>query len=259
MQAAMRLKDAVGWNQTEWDWSSLFALAPAGCFGIECGGTLAATATAICFGRDLAWIGMVLTHPDYRGRGFARALMEHALAYLEGRVEWIKLDATEMGRPLYAKLGFEDECAIERWARAAQPAARVELPAGGDRFPDFALDRAAFGAGRGEVLARLAQVECCALTGGYAMGRPGSQAAYFGPCVARSSADARTLLHWFLGRHAHQTIYWDLLPHHLEASGLARAAGFQPLRKLVRMARRGSRPFPHDDRLVYAIAGFEFG
>ena len=256
----MRLKDAAGWNQTALDWSNVMALAPDGCFGIDSDGMLVATTTAVCFGSELAWIGMVLTHPEYRGRGFARALMEHALAYLDERVDWIKLDATDMGRPLYQKLGFVDECVIERWGRPPQPAPRVELSPAKD---DLILDRAAFGADRGALLARLARIESAGTAGGYAMGRPGSKAAYFGPCVAKTPADAGALLAWFLGRHGHENIYWDVLPHNLSARSLASEAGFQPLRRLVRMVRPGSRsgarPFRRDDELVYAIAGFEFG
>ena len=116
--AAMRLKDAVGWNQTALDWKNVLALAPEGCFGIDEGGRLAATTTGVCFGKELAWIGMVITDPNYRGRGLAKRLMEHALYHLRGRgVEWIKLDGTDMGRPLYQQLGFRDEGAIERWLR----------------------------------------------------------------------------------------------------------------------------------------------
>lgn len=252
----MRLKEAAHWNQTEADWRNLLRLAPEGCFAIEQDGALVATTSAVCFGRELAWIGMVLTHPDYRGRGLARQLMEHALAYLDGRVDWIKLDATDMGRPLYRKLGFEDECPIERWVGQVPdlPAGRLELAP-----LEHAMDRQAFGADRQELLAILGQIESAATPHGYAMGRGGSKAAYFGPCVARSAVEARALVDWFRSRHRNETVYWDLLPHNSEAVRIARECGFEPLRKLVRMARPGARPFEHEDGLVYAIAGFEYG
>ena len=252
----MRLKEAAGWNQTEADWRNVMTLAPDGCFGIDAGGTLVATTTAVCFGSDLAWIGMVLTHPDFRGRGLARILMEHALASIEGKVDWIKLDATDMGRPLYRKLGFEDECPIERWAVQA-PAANAETlgPAQVNRV----LDREAFGADRTRLLSLLGKIQSAGAARGYAMGRDGSKAAYFGPCVAEDPEAAATLLRWFLSRHPGEHIYWDLLPANENAVSLAKAHGFQPLRKLVRMAKPGEKPFHHDDRKVYAIAGFEYG
>jgi GNAT superfamily N-acetyltransferase len=49
----------------------------------------------------LAWVGMVLTHPEYRRRGFARRLISHALEYARERgVMTLKLDATSAGRRL---------------------------------------------------------------------------------------------------------------------------------------------------------------
>src|SRR6266545_2784623 len=193
---AMRLKEAAHWNQTGEDWRNVLRLSPAGCFGIDCEGRLAATATNVCYGDRLAWIGMVLTHPDFRGRGLARRLMERSLEWLEARpVEWIKLDATDMGRPLYAKLGFQDECAIERWARPPGGAVPpLHLPAA--QLETWAsLDRSAFGADRAGLLRVLAAGETAEVAGGgYGMGRPGANAAYFGPCVARSADAARALV-----------------------------------------------------------------
>ncbi len=260
---AMRLKEAAGWNQTEQDWLNLMELEPEGCFGLEADGKLVSTATAVRYGVELAWIGMVLTDPEYRGRGFARRLMEHALDWLRAKqVRWIKLDATDMGRPLYLRLGFEDEAIVERWAAPARaPSAE---PAGILPFElDERLDREAFGADRRSLLVRLAHWEAVSWRGsGYAMGRPGSNAFYFGPCVSRSPEAAARLLEWFLARHAGEPVYWDLLPANRAAVDLARAYGFQPRRRLVRMSLRGVGDWPppaHNDQLVYGIAGFEFG
>jgi GNAT superfamily N-acetyltransferase len=251
---AMRLKAAAGWNQTEADWMSLLELEPRGCFGIDADGVLAATATAVRYGTELAWIGMVLTDPAYRGRGFARGLMEHALEWLEGTAV-VKLDATDMGRPLYAKLGFADEAPVERWGRdPAWTGHPAELPRGFDAE----LDRQAFGADRKAVLCRAA-IDCAEIAGGFAMGRPGSRARYFGPCVARSETAARRLLDWFLSHHGGEMVYWDLLPGNAAAVRLAEEYGFRRFRSLIRMARPAGAQLPRRDEFVYAIAGFEFG
>jgi GNAT superfamily N-acetyltransferase len=254
--AAMRLKEAAGWNQTADDWTTLLDVSPEGCFGIDVDGELAASAAVTCYGCDLAWIGMVLTAPEHRGRGLARRLMQHAIAYAERRgAGVIKLDATDMGLPLYRSLGFEHEAGIERWQRHPSPApAAPELPPGFQAE----LDRAAFGTDRGGLAARLA-LESAALESGYAMDRPGSLAAYFGPCVAASPGVARCLLQWFLSRHSGEKVFWDLLPDNPDAARLAEEHGFTRVRCLVRMARPGGSPFMHNDRYVFAIAGFEFG
>jgi hypothetical protein len=70
---------------------------------------------------------------------------------------------------------------------------------------------------------------------------------------------ARVLANWYMNRCGKKPVYWDLLPENREAVKIAQDCGFQPLRKLMRMARPGKQPFAHDDSLVYAIAGFEFG
>lgn len=261
--AAMRLKQAAGWNQTEADWRNLLSMAPESCFGIELDGEVRATTTAICYGRELAWVGMVLTDPAYRGRGLARRLTEHALEYLRReRVHWIKLDATAMGRRVYERLGFRDEAVIERWVR--KPGAlRGEAGSAEPFVLDAALDRQAFGADRAALLRKLAGFEAASIAGGgFAMGRAGSVASYFGPCVARSGDAARDLLAWFLARHADESIYWDILAANRDALELAREFGFERARELTRMSMAGvddPARLQNDDLLVYAAAGFEYG
>lgn len=260
IEAAMRLKEAAGWNQTKQDWERLLEMEPEGCFGLLSDGALVATATAVCYGPVLAWIGMVLTHPAHRGRGCARRLMEHALEFCERRaVRWIKLDATDMGRPLYQRLGFEDEAPIERWVLAKAECAAIEL---GAFKPDLSLDLEAFGADRRSLLGSLAREEAVSAPGGFAMGRPGSKAVYFGPCVAWSAQAARDLIQWFLSRHQGESVAWDLLPGNPEALRLAREFGFERRRQLMRMVRQGAaaaEPFIHNDSYTFAVAGFEYG
>ena len=77
--ACMRLKEAAGWNQTAQDWENLLALEPQGCWVYKIDGVVAGSTTAVCYGRDMAWIGMVLVQPEYRGQGIARKLMRRAL------------------------------------------------------------------------------------------------------------------------------------------------------------------------------------
>ena len=205
---------------------------------------------------------MVLTDPAHRRRGFARRLMEHLIeALAERQVDWIKLDATEAGAPLYREFGFEAECAVERWGSvAAQVRGMPSLSWPGWRL---GLDREAFGADRAQLLGMLAPLGAAAVGDeGYAMARPGSKAAYFGPCISRGPEAAVELLTWFLAGHRGEPVYWDLLPSNVEAVRLARAGGFAPQRRLVRMARRGrpgAAPLDHDDSQAFAIAGFEFG
>jgi GNAT superfamily N-acetyltransferase len=261
--SALRLSAMAGWNHTSQDWLRLIELEPEGCFGIALDGEIVATTTTTCYGEALAWIGMVVTDPNHRGRGFARRLMEHALAFLRARgVAWVKLDATDMGQPLYRRLGFEDEGPIQRWAR---PSSGWSAPPTSVRSfvldPD--LDASAFGADRSRLLLALAAGgEAACLTGAFAMGRSGDRSSFFGPCVTREPEQARSLLEWYLARHPGEEISWNILLGNQEALRLARTSGFEPRRELMRMALRVSpdaTPLKSQVESIYATAGFQFG
>ncbi len=263
--AAMRLKEAAGWNQTEADWRRLLALAPDACFGIDCDGVLAATMTAISYADDLAWIGMVLTAPEFRNRGFARALMRHTLDHLRcSGVSWVKLDATEMGARIYSDFNFQFECAVERWLRPAG-----EIPATVSGCPGQPLEiasiasRDTFGISRRLLLDALLRSGGVSLNGsGFALWRPGSFAHQFGPCVATDADIAERLLRVALHANAGRPLVWDLAPQNAGAVQLASQYGFQPTRRLSRMAcvlRPGAPPVQAAMDSIFALAGFEYG
>ena len=268
IDGAMRLKEAAGWNQTSLDWKRLLRLEPAGCFVDEREGNIAGTTTALRHGSELAWIGMVLVLPEFRRQGIARGLMNHALRWLREKGNRIsRLDATEMGRPLYAELGYKDEAVIERWERP--PVAGSRLSTMRESIADLSnanamLDREACGYDRSTLIRDLVSddsVESTQSESGFAFGRPGSSAWFVGPCVAKSRNGAQELLAGLLEGHEREAVYWDLLPSKGCAAGLASSLGFRPVRRLVRMVLDGSDAIPlgtRSDR-VYATAGFEFG
>lgn len=245
----------AGWNQTQRDWLRLLALEPTGCFGIDDGRQLAATATVITYGQGLAWIGMVLVRVSQRGRGLARTLLQHAIAYTEQRqISCVKLDATDLGEPVYRKLGFELECGVERWVR--QPGDPVMLPPAQRYVLDAAWDREVFGADRSTLLWMLErETTLGALDGSYALGRPGKHAAFFGPCVTRSAASGQQMLASFVAQHVGETIYWDRFAENAAREGAL--LGFQPVRRLKRMYRGVNRPGQPAPQ--FALAGFELG
>lgn len=260
---AMRLVRESGWNQLPSDWERLLSMEPAGCLALECDGRLAATATVICYGKDLAWIGMVLTAIEFRRRGFARRLLHQILEYARQQgISAVKLDATDQGAELYRDCGFIDECEVQRWRRIPDPAeAGREETEDLTYLPDPAYDKVRFGTDRGALLAQLAELGAVGLPGeGYAMSRPGSVAAYFGPCVASSPKSAAKFLKHFLARQPNEPFFWDLLPDNKQAVEVAQEFGFALNRRLVRMVwKHGhvAKAPAHPD--IFAIAGFELG
>jgi len=258
--AAMELSTEVGWNQTSEDWRTLIELSPEGCFGIEVEGVLASTATLLCYGRRLAWVGMVLTRVRFRGRGYARRLLAEALKLADQKgIETVKLDATDQGQPLYEKLGFRCEQPIERWMRSSSshlPSSPVsELSAPRD-WRD--ADQGAFGADRTQLLRNLAQRTPPICVGrSYLLTRPGRTIRYLGPCVAERAEDARLLVAHALQNSAPVEWFWDLFPGNRNAVAIARDFSFAPKRYLRRMVR-GKDLLTRDEK-IYAISGFELG
>ena len=165
------LRALAGWNQTLPDWRRFLAMEPRGCFIAEWDGAPAGTATTIVYGKDLAWIGMVLVHPEYRRRGIGRALLLKCIERLKSlRVRCIKLDATPEGRPVYQNLGFKDEWTLRRWETGLAVPPR-EIPDSHirpwkktDALRFDPCDARAFGVSRHKLILALARQSRCALT-----------------------------------------------------------------------------------------------
>jgi predicted N-acetyltransferase YhbS len=263
----MRLKDLAGWNQTSEDWARFLQESPEGCFVAEWDGHVAGTVTTIVYEGRLAWVGMVLVDPDFRGRGIGTALLQRAVAHLDARrVPCIKLDATPQGKPLYTRLGFKIEYEIER--RVLKRAARPASPAAGqieDLTAIFALDREVFGANRSAVLQSVAdaapELVLVARQGGaiegYALGRKGSRADHLGPWISWNARAARELLESFLARSSRDVIFVDVPASQAWARPLAMEQGFDLSRPLTRMVRGENHPGQPD--FVCAILGPELG
>ena len=260
--AAVALSEQAGWNQTGDDWRLLIELTPQGCLALEADGELAATTTLMCYGRRLAWIGMVLTKMSYRGRGFAQRLLKHALTLAKHmQIETVKLDATDQGRPLYEKLGFRCEQPVERWSRqgTGNPS-YIALPANEPPADNWwVTDHFAFGADRSKLLEHLGRRSRRAQlsAGSYVLSRPGRQTEYLGPSVCDAPGSARTLIERALQDAGSRGWSWDLLPRNTSAVAIAQDLEFRPTRHLQRMVR-GKSVHAREDA-IYAIAGFELG
>ena len=261
------LRNLAGWNQTMQDWARLLALSPEGCFIAEWNGTAAGTATTICYGQELGWIGMLLVHPDFRRRGIGRSLLDRCLEYLRGcDVGCIKLDATSEGKLLYDRLGFQEEWPLTRWEchhfqRPTSVAGTEVRPyTNADAEPVEQLDRKAFGAPRPELSQSLFAGECERLVHqtnrgitGYVTLREGARALYLGPLVASSSSSGDLLINTLLFRATGNAIFWDIPDANAAAVAFAQELGFTAQRHLVRMFL-GPNKCPGTPQHCFAIA-----
>jgi hypothetical protein len=219
-----------------------------------------------CIFDGVAWIAMMLVDESLRGKGIGRALMEHALAYLdEKNVQTVRLDATPLGQPLYEKLGFAAEYSLARYAGSpvggGEPAG-VAVAETIDHEDIFFLDRSVTQADRRRFLTRLLEeqqafiVRASGQLHGYLLTRAGASAAQLGPCIADDVAGPLLLSHG-LARHAGTPVYIDILQSHAPAATLAREHGLLVQRHLLRMSR-GARVCERIESL-WASSGPELG
>ena len=258
--AALELSREAGWNQTAQDWRILVELAPESCLGIEYDGQLVSTATMVCYGKQLAWIGMVLTAVSHRGRGYAKQLLTETLHRAdELGIASVKLDATEQGQPLYEKLGFRAEQVVQRWEGKPSGQGCTDH-AVADRISKMHLqeDRTAFGADRSALLHKLSkQHHVFSKERAFLFTRPGRTHTYLGPCLAKSDLDARVLIEAALASESTNDFYWDVLAASTSAISFAHELAFTPKRQLLRMVR--GHDLRADEARIYGLAGFEFG
>jgi len=276
-QADLAFADSVralaGWNQTLADWERFLRMAPEGCFLAEWHGTPAGTATTTIYGRALAWIGMVLVHPDFRRRGIGRALLQHCVTRLRDQaVRCIKLDATPAGKLVYDGLGFQSEWPLSRWAGRPTSGAPVMDTPGIRSFrpSDMAaiemLDTRAFGVSRQALLLELTRQSRDPVViesepggiKGFGLARAGSQALYLGPVVAESDSAGLDLVQALIARNPAPAVFWDIPDANEAAVSWAQSHGLVIQRPLTRMFL-GENSAPGVIRRVFALAGPEIG
>ena len=241
-----------GWLPDRAKWALLLAASEV--FGIDApdGRGLAGSVTLTRWGADYAAVGMMLAAARYERRGLGWALMEHALR-AAGDGATVTLFATDMGRPLYEKLGFapvrRNVSFVGRFrapsgheGHGVRAATEADLPAILD------LDRAAFGGDRGHILTRLPafadRIAVAEAGGEDGQGISGYAAAWrnapastvIGPLVAPDGETARRLV-TALAADAPTPVRLDLDPDRAELPGWAHAHGLEPTGRTVAMAR----------------------
>ncbi len=233
----LSLGEMSGWNQVRTDWLRIVNYEPQGCFVGMINRTPVSTITTTTYGTELAWIGMMLVHPDYRRQGIASALMKHAIAWLDERqIQCIKLDATPAGAPVYEQLGFQNEWNFHRYSREGEPS-ETFVEATSSTFEIHSIDEAAFGVNRSNWLQRLAaDSHAETYDSDFGMLRSGRLATYLGPVIAEKSSTAEALIGQLLAK-TNGPVFWDVPGPNATAVELAEQFGFQQVRPLTRMWR----------------------
>jgi GNAT superfamily N-acetyltransferase len=192
LPGAVRLSQQAQWPHRSEDWA-LTLTQSRGVVAIE-QDRVVGTAIASLFG-DVATLNMIIVDEALRGRKLGRKLMD-AVIQIAGPRE-MRLIATSDGLPLYKKLGFQTTGEIFQFqgdVQAAAPQIAVQTD-GAELEALVAMDRAASGLDRGDLLARIvAEGTVFHCETGFAVLRDFGRGQVLGPIVAKDLTTAQSLL-----------------------------------------------------------------
>jgi ribosomal protein S18 acetylase RimI-like enzyme len=193
---------------------------------------------------NTGWIGHVFVRPEVRGHGLGTRMTSVAMDVLQrAGCPTILLVATDLGRPIYERMGFEVESYYHEMRGTALPRTaalapyRPLLPS--DRAALAALDRQVTGDNRGLILTRFQDfawgVSRNGALAGAAVPLPwgGAWAALL-PGAANAEADAFVRLLRTVGSVGPEVVLYPPDENRL-ALDLLRDSGFEELRTVPRM------------------------
>ncbi|HGE7609882.1 GNAT family N-acetyltransferase [Bacillus thuringiensis] len=177
---------------------------------------LIASAAIILYGEALASIGMVIVHPDYKGRGIGKVITNSCMSSVSAQTP-IMLIATDEGKPLYEKLGFRVVSYVSKYIcnsynvnhKCAENEECMMVYKEGDLEGIIKIDEGAFGTSRNEFLKqRIMQSEQCVVVKdteenvvGYGISIQTPENKIIGPVVAKNNAMAMRIVHDFARGH----------------------------------------------------------
>lgn len=210
----LALSEAVAWDYDPAEFKTALAAGTlVGCKGPD--GVLQACAGLFPYGRRLCSLGMVIVHPSCQGQGLGRLVTRVCMDRAAGRPTI--LAATDLGRPLYERLGFQVVDSLHKLIATRFVDVGAGVPPGwriaNGSPPDFAalvaLDAEALGEARPAWLrARMAQVvdhvwliDSNGRLGGFALGIQTPAVRVIGPVVAPDAGTAQALVAALGRRH----------------------------------------------------------
>ncbi len=245
----------IGWSQSAATWEQTIRWSGDGGFCLTVGDELIATVIVMTYGTDLAWIGMVVTHPDYRRQGLAQRMMEVGLDYAQKRgLSTIMLDASAMGYPLYVKLGFRPLYKIEVFEGEVTTPDHTDLSRGvrtisaADIPGIIDLDARIFGVqrptmiydlvqtGQGWVIGDAANIE------GYLIAKPSNQSISIGPWYHANPEGAEALFTQAIAASPQVNFKVHIPETNSASKQIASRYGLQYNRSVTRMVLSGKPP-----------------
>jgi GNAT superfamily N-acetyltransferase len=230
-------------------------------FVAEADGTVVGTAIATHNG-DVGWVGLVFVAPEWRGRGLGGELTQATLrCFEELGCRSVVLAATELGRPVYERLGFvpDGEYAVfhgpPQSERVHHPHLRDLTPA--DLPAVCALDRQATAEDRSHLIEAAPEgwvIDDGQAIRGFAVRAPW---AAVGAAIAPDATAGALLLDVLRTRSSATDMVMTTVASNSAAMPHLQRVGFQEERRLPRMVL--GHPVPWQPTHIWTIFNFAVG
>jgi len=257
---------AEGWNPGLEDAAMFQAADPEGFIGAFVGDEMVAAISAVAYGRDFGFIGLYISRPDMRGKGYGKAVWTAGMARLAGRT--IGLDGVEEQRANYQSKGFRP---VYETIRYSGRLAGSPVGAGRPRMvsaqpvPDIiGYDALCFPAPRHSFLQQWLQPPHRALAAiqswgvaGYAVARSCRSGFKVGPLFADDTQTALELLAELANACEGGELNIDVPATQVDFIAALEAAGFSPTFSTTRMYQ--GPPPTLDANKVFGVTTLELG
>ncbi|PFM66596.1 GNAT family N-acetyltransferase [Bacillus cereus] len=267
----IRLSEVVGWDYSLEEIETI--LNSGIIYGVQNEqGEIIASAAIILYGGALASIGMVIVHPDYKGRGIGKAITDLCVKSVSTQTP-IVLIATDEGKPLYEKLGFRTVSYVSKYIcnsynknyKCVGNEEYIVNYEECDLEEIIQIDEDAFGTNREEFLKyRIIQSEQCIVIKdiqqnvlGYGMSIQTPENKIIGPVVAKNDARAMRIVH-YLAREHNGKLRIDVPEGQGNFMKELEITGFQKVNKPPIMMKNSDQLLKRNNEL-YSIAAQIFG
>ncbi|MFJ8513505.1 GNAT family N-acetyltransferase [Lysinibacillus xylanilyticus] len=265
------LSDSVGWDYDE---SEIKTVMMSGkIFGHKnAEGKIVSSAAIITYDTNLASIGMVIVHENYRGLGLGKLATQKCIESVSEHTA-ILLVATKDGEPLYKKMGFTTVDYVHKYLTenyiGAHNFASNEYIIEDFNENDFteivSLDTAAFGGNRSNFLRnRIKQSKHCVVVRdqhaniiGFGLSILGPINVILGPIIAPDSKTASLIINTLAKNH-HGKLRIDVPSGHAKFIKWVEQSGFTEANRPPIMILHAEK-MPTRNNTLFAIAAQIFG
>ncbi|TAX31390.1 GNAT family N-acetyltransferase [Rhizobium leguminosarum] len=257
-----------GWNPGLDDSLAFNEADPSGFFVGSIGEVPVGSISVVKYGESFAFLGLYIVHPDFRGKGYGKAIWETGIASAGDRT--IGLDGVAAQQDNYRNAGFEPAYSTIRYggiATSLSVSTLVAQPVLDSRLEGLQrYDSAIFPQPRDAFLTawctgrkgrRSAVVRKSGKIRGYGTIRRCYEGYKIGPLFANDADSAAALLAELIPEAKGAAVFIDIPAENYEAVALAEGIGLQPVFETTRMYRGPAPTIPL--KHVFGVTTLELG